>query len=289
MRFVDLWKGCISMFIWNDLVSVFDGDFSFYITSADGELNVGYQEDLVLKVASVGKLFILGAFLEACQKGKLSLSDTVIVKADDMVEGSGVLQYLEPDHSFSLKELATYMIIVSDNMATNLVLRELGGAAIVKEHLQRLGITRSGVNRRIAMTEEDMRMGCFAQATTKDLVSYLKQMERGDVLNESYRTLFHQILEKQQFKNMFLRKLPLADHYDSEKEALVMLHAGSKTGYDGDQRADTGWILFPGGEMIFYACIANNGTDQRYATDNEAECLMAALGERFWEAYQKEE
>lgn len=260
-----------------NILDRFDGSMSIRLTDVVG--NVYYEKDpeRIMKIASVGKLFILGALLEKCEKEaeKFSLSHRVTVKNGDKVEGSGVLQYLD-EGDYSIKDLATLMVIVSDNTATNKVLAYLGGAKVVKDHLASCGITESGVNRRIAMTEEDLKIGCFAQANVADLTRYLVLVEKGEILSEESLTVFNDILEKQQYKDMFLRRI--AEQPD--------IRCGSKTGFDEDQRADAGWI-FTEDKTYVYALIAGGGSDTGYTADNEAAVCMAEIGEILYEGVIK--
>ncbi|MCF0135665.1 MAG: serine hydrolase [Lachnospiraceae bacterium] len=149
------------------------------------------------------------------------------------------------------------------------------GAEAVKKHLSSLGIMNSGVLRRIAVTDDELEGG-FALGCTDEMTAYLVAIENGKVLDEAYLAVFNEILKDQQFKNMLLRHMKLADF--TEEELPGLLQAGSKTGYDGDRRADCGWICTESGEMYLYAIIANGGRDTRYSMDNEAEMAMAAIG-----------
>lgn len=267
----------------NSLVSVFDGDISLSVVSIDDSYAVHYQQSRVMRIASLGKLFIFGTLLEKCSLGQACLEDRILVTKEVYVGGSGILPYLQEGHYFALRELATLMMIVSDNTATNLVLGAIGGASEVKKHLASFGIVRSGVNRRIAMTEEDMAMGCFAAACTEDIVRYLKILESGKIVEGELLSFYHRVMEDQQFKNMFLRYLPLKENYEETLAGELYLSAGSKTGYDADQRSDAGFIRFEDGRVFLYALIANNGSDTRYCVDNEAQVLMAKIGKAFYE------
>lgn len=256
------------------IVERFDGQMAISIATIDGEVLYERNFQTVMKIASVGKLFILGTLLEKCEQDPIhfALSHTLPVKNEDKVEGSGVIQYLD-ENSYTVKDLATLMVIVSDNTATNKILAYLGGANEVKKHLAKYGISESGVNRRIAMTEEDMKIGCFAQAKTEDLIRYILLMEQGKVLGKEYLRIFDEILTKQQYKDMFLRRI-------CEQDGVV---CGSKTGFDEDQRADAGWIRVMG-QTIVYALIAGGGSDTRYTADNEAAVCMAEIGEVFYKS-----
>ncbi len=57
---------------------------------------------------------------------KLSLEEKIKITQEMRTGGDGVLKELEPGHEFSLREILTLMIIVSDNEATNILIQMLG-------------------------------------------------------------------------------------------------------------------------------------------------------------------
>ena len=76
--------------------------------------------------ASMIKLLIMLKALDECNKGKINLEDTIRLDDYEKVDGSGILKELSRDHKFSIRELLTLMIIVSDNTATNILIDLLG-------------------------------------------------------------------------------------------------------------------------------------------------------------------
>lgn len=68
------------------------------------------------------KLLILAELVKKVSENKFSLSDAITVTEAMKTGGDGVLKELNSEHHFTLKELATLMIIVSDNQATNILI-----------------------------------------------------------------------------------------------------------------------------------------------------------------------
>jgi beta-lactamase class A len=89
-----------------------------------------YNERVVLPSASLIKLPILAAFWEAAEAGRLDPAERTDVPAGTSVEGTGVLKALTPGLQPTWSDLATLMITVSDNVATNLIIDRLGMDAI---------------------------------------------------------------------------------------------------------------------------------------------------------------
>lgn len=56
---------------------------------------------------------------------------SVVVPEDFQLHGTGVLRYLRPGFAVTLEDLAWLVIIVSDNVATALLLLEVGGPDVL--------------------------------------------------------------------------------------------------------------------------------------------------------------
>lgn len=76
--------------------------------------------------ASTIKLVILAEAMRRMREGELSLEQTITVTEEMRTGGDGILKELLPGHTFTLREILTLMIIVSDNEATNILIRMLG-------------------------------------------------------------------------------------------------------------------------------------------------------------------
>lgn len=92
----------------------------------DGSDPVTYRERDVAPAASTIKVYLLGALLDDVANGRITLDHEVALGPVDQVTGSGVLKSLQPKGTYTLHDLATLMIIVSDNTATNLVMDAVG-------------------------------------------------------------------------------------------------------------------------------------------------------------------
>lgn len=84
------------------------------------------NEKVLFQTASACKVAILATLFSEAEKGHLSLDSRLRLSADDLVPGSGVLQKFDSGVELSVKDLATMMIIVSDNLATDKILEMIG-------------------------------------------------------------------------------------------------------------------------------------------------------------------
>ena len=87
-----------------------------------------FQQNANKKVpsASIIKIPILIELLKKVENGGLKWNEDYILQAEDIVGGAGNLQEQKPGFKISIKELAEKMIILSDNTATNILIRKVG-------------------------------------------------------------------------------------------------------------------------------------------------------------------
>ncbi len=103
----------------------------------------------VFTQASAIKLPILVELLRQVETGEQNLDEVVTLAASDIVLGSGVLQQLTPGKvSLSLRDVATLMVTVSDNTATNMIIDRVGMAKVGAE-MARLGLSSTKLQRKM--------------------------------------------------------------------------------------------------------------------------------------------
>jgi beta-lactamase class A len=83
------------------------------------------------------------------QAGTVRLDSMIALKPSDLHPGSGTLTALfnDPGVSLSVHNLLELMLLISDNSATDIVLRVAGGAGAVNSRLRELGISGISVDR----------------------------------------------------------------------------------------------------------------------------------------------
>ena len=108
------------------IISQVDGKIciNFYDLDKKNGFSINGNEKVLS--ASMIKLLILAELMKKVSENKFSLSDTITITNFMKTGGDGVLKELNAGHHFTLKELATLMIIVSDNQATNILIDFLG-------------------------------------------------------------------------------------------------------------------------------------------------------------------
>ena len=100
-------------------------------------------------MASTFKVPIAVQLLTRVQAGSVRLDSMVTVKPSDLHPGSGTLTRLfnDPGVSLSVHNLLELMLLISDNSATDMLLKAAGGPAAVNARLAALGISGISVDR----------------------------------------------------------------------------------------------------------------------------------------------
>lgn len=115
----------IEKLIWdsNENISILIKDLSL-----ENEIyNLNSTEKLVS--ASTIKVPIMLAIFEEVKSGKVNLNDTILVTKNDILDDKEVFE--NGENYYSINELINWMIIESDNTATNVLLKYFGMEKIV--------------------------------------------------------------------------------------------------------------------------------------------------------------
>jgi beta-lactamase class A len=94
---------------------------------------------------SVFKVPVLVELFRQAAHGALSLDDRWRLTQEEKTFGSGVLQLLDPELQPSVRDLATLMITISDNTATDMIVRRLGPERITAT-VEKLGLRNTWVS-----------------------------------------------------------------------------------------------------------------------------------------------
>jgi beta-lactamase class A len=110
---------------------------------------LGINSTEVFPLASVFKIPVLVELFRQADAGRVDLDRRLEFAADDRAPGSGVLRELVPGFALTIRDYALLMIILSDNSATDKVLRAIG-AANVTPCMRELGLRSTWVSRSCA-------------------------------------------------------------------------------------------------------------------------------------------
>ncbi len=121
-----------------------DGIIGVYARNLTSGAEVAHNADVVFPMASVVKVPILHELYRQVEAGTVDLGTRIRFSPEHMVPGSGLLQYLHFGIEPTIKDLATLMITISDNVATDLVIEQIG-LAQVETAMRALGMTSTTI------------------------------------------------------------------------------------------------------------------------------------------------
>jgi beta-lactamase class A len=151
------------------------------------------RENEVFAQASSIKIAVLAELYRQAQQGKLKLTDVYIVQASDLVPDSDIMGGLTPGITrITLRDLATMMVAVSDNSATNVLIDRVG-MDNVNAMLASLGLSHTRLRRKM-MDLEAAKHGRENISTPREMMSLLEAIYRGKVLNPESTSDFFKVL-----------------------------------------------------------------------------------------------
>jgi len=156
--------------------------------------------DDVFPQASSIKVAVLADLYRQAQDGKLKLNDLYTVQASDMVPDSAIMLGLTPGITrVTNRDLATMMVAVSDNAATNVLIDRVG-MDNVKALLDQLGLPHTRLRRKM-MDIKAAAEGRENVSTPREMMTLLEDLYRGKVLNKELTDDFFKMLStpKQSF------------------------------------------------------------------------------------------
>lgn len=206
-----------------------------FVIDLDNGAYVNLQGDSVVAAASTIKIPILVALLQDVDAGKIYLDESLVMDKNIIAKGSGDMQYLKPDQKFTVLEVAIKMIVISDNTATNMLLRRLGGKEVLNSRFQDWGLQQTVINNILPDLEGTNT------TSPKDLVLILNRISQGDLLSLKMRDRFLDILQGTLTNTLLPKGL--------EKGAII----AHKTGDIGTILGDAGIIDMPNGKRYLMA------------------------------------
>ena len=255
----------------------YDGLMGIYIDDLMGNV-VKINEKEKFETASTIKLFILASLFERIEKGELSLSDMLEYKQGHAIDGSGVFSSMEVGTKLSVRNVATLMIIVSDNIATNMLIDFLGVGQI-NDCIQRLGCGDTILHNRIDF-EKYSKLGT---STPEDYARMWVRMAQGKLISAKASEQMLEICRQQHYNTMLTKNLPPyyldADNYDEE-----IIYVASKSGSMNACRNDGGIVSTPYGKYVI-VMFNKDFSDSQYYPDHPATVFGSKVSRLIFDQY----
>ena len=116
--------------------------WGIYVKSLDTGEELALDADRQMETMSTIKIPLMVEAFQQIKDGKFALTDKYTLARDDIRPGTGIIQRLDPGAVLTVKDLLTLMIIVSDNTATDVLYRMVGGPDAVNARMKSLGLAR---------------------------------------------------------------------------------------------------------------------------------------------------
>jgi beta-lactamase class A len=249
---------------------------------------VYYNADTLFSTASLIKTPILAELYRQYEHGMLDPMKRLVIDTTNIYPGSGILQHMTLPNTITLQDAALLMIILSDNMATNLVFDQLGPdhqsqLDAVNTMMQSFGLTNTEMlNKPFGFdTRQDTdfarRYGIGA-TTPREMMKLMHMLAQGEVVSSAASADMIDIHKLQHYDDLVPLYLPVYD------DTLSFAH---KTGAISRARCDAGLIFSPG-DTIAYAVMVDRVDDPRWVPDHKGNLAVSEAGKVMYEMLRKQ-
>ncbi len=259
------------------LVADHRGQVAVFVRHLRLDVEYVHRPDEPMPTASLIKLpVMIAAYQQAAESG-LDLGKMITFREADKTPGSGILStQFSSGLQLSLRDAVRLMIAYSDNSATNMVLREVGLNA-VNQRLAAWDCPQTRIHAYVFIPEssiapEESKRWGLGKTTARESAQLLIKLHRRELVNPA---ACEAMLE-----HLFA--------CDDTKRLGAQLPAGTKialkTGSVSAARTVAGLVESPSGPFVVTVLTAEN-VDRRWADDNAAEILSAAITKAAWDVF----
>jgi beta-lactamase class A len=258
------------------------GKVALFAKNLSTGATVGINPDTVIQTASTIKLAALIEAFYQIKAGKKNLADKVTLRKEDQVGGSGILQFLRAPIELTLEDVLTFMIVESDNTATNLAIDQLG-LKNINQRIAAMGFTNTYFYKKVYKPAEepmpaDQKTYGLGKTTAREIGEMLVSIDHCDLGDAPLCGKMLEILKKQQYREAVPRYLETSD--TSEEPSAI----ANKTGALNALRADVA-LVYTKSATILVSAFTYDNSDERWTPDNEGYLTIAKLSKTIVEAW----
>lgn len=220
------------------------GDIGFYYKNLVTGEECGYNENKEFLAASVIKLPIFAVVMKKAAEGSIDLDMEIAVSEEDILPSCGAINLFSAPPVLDLKTICSFMIALSDNTATNLVI-DTCGIETLNEEFAKIGLEKTRIERKL-FDSEGGKQGKENYFVPLEIGKLLEQLYKKDFINEDVSEEMLRVLKMQNINH----KIP-----GLMEEKYEVAH---KTGEDDGITNDVGIVFC---EKPFIVIFASNNTD----------------------------
>jgi beta-lactamase class A len=256
-------------------VAAFAGRMGVAAVHLETGETIAVNADERFPTASAIKTAVMVEVFHQVSEGRLKKDQLVTLTDAVKVGGSGVLPMLRAGSQYSVSDLLSLMITLSDNTATNMLVALVGTRA-VDDRMVAYGLGQTRLYRPTfrggypdVFPDEEREFG-LGSSTPRETARLMERIARGKAVSKEASEEMAAILSKQQNYDMIPRLLPLDDAITyAGKSGQDDEKLPDAAGIKGTIRVDSGIVATPRGRYVI-AIYARRGKDTRWTVDNEA-------------------
>ncbi len=235
-----------------------------FLLDLDNGGYVDINSNASFAAASTIKIPILIAFFQDVDAGKIRLDEILTLQKEMIVGGSGNMQYQTPDSKYTALDVATKMITISDNTATNMLVAKLGGQEALNGRFRSWGLTTTMIRNPLPDLEGTNT------TSPRELGNLISMVNQGNVVSMRSRDLMLNIMSRTERDNLLPAGLGKG------------ANAYHKTGDIGTMLADAGLIDVPTGKRYIAAIMV-----KRPNNDPRAAKLISSISSAAYEHFSQ--
>jgi beta-lactamase class A len=252
----------------DSLANAHRGVVGYTVYNVDTRERMSLRGDSTFPTASLIKMSVLVTLYDLAERDSIRLADPIVVTRIDMVPGSGMLQNLHDGIQITVGDAAWLMSTISDNTATNLLLRKIGIRRTWAK-MEALGLRNTKIHaesfRRaytsVAM-DSSVKYG-LGVTTPNEMTRLFELLATGKAVSPKADSAMLAVLENNAKGDMLQRYM----------EGIAFAH---KDGEDSDKRTECGLVRLQ--SRVIVCVLTDRNVDQRWVVDNEAQVLLANIG-----------
>lgn len=167
-----------------------------FLVDLDNGNYVNWNGIAPFPAASTIKIPVLVAFFQDVDQGKIFLDEELTMTKSIIGGGSGGMQYKDVGTKYTAIATATEMIANSDNTATNMIIKRLGGKAKLNRRFRKWGLEATVINNPLPDLEGTNT------TSPRDLAILLAKVNQGQLISLRSRDRLLDIMEKTRTKTL---------------------------------------------------------------------------------------
>lgn len=254
-------------------VEGYGGVAGVYVRDIEGDYGYGIRPDEEFFSASVIKVPIMVAVFRKIDEGELSLSDTFPTEEGDWAAGAGWMQWEDPGQAYSVYDYLWLMMTQSDNVATNALLRKVGGVDYVNEVADSLGAEDTAIVQKVTSERGAVPM-LDNRTTTQDMAVILDKIASGEAASPESCEIMVDIMIGNYLESWLVDGIPEDANVDIANKGGWLYKVYDEVG-----------IVFHEGRPYAVAILSKYGPGDPL----EARPTLIGVSEKVWDIQNKEE